>query len=56
MKTYSVQYYLGDMHHTYLVDAKNEYEATTKVLKSIPDTSQERFHNLTIKRYFQEWN
>ena len=56
MKTYEVDYYLGDMFHGYLVDAKSEYEATMKVLNSIPDTSKDIFHDFKIKIHSAEWN
>lgn len=56
MKEYSVSYYLGDMYHSYLVDADNEFEATEKVMRGIPKTSKHIFRDLTVKRYFREWN
>lgn len=56
MLEYSVSYYLGDMYHSYLVDAGNEFEATEKVLSRIPKTSQYLFRGLKIERFFREWN
>lgn len=56
MKEYSVKYYLDDFLHTYVVEAQNEYEATKKVLQRIPTNSQPIFHDLEIKRYYQQWN
>lgn len=56
MLEYSVSYYLGDMCHSYLVDAGNEFEATEKVLSRIPKTSQYLFNGLKIERFSREWN
>ena len=56
MLDYRVSYYLGEMLHQYIVEAKNYYEATIKVLDSIPETSQYRFRDLKIERYYAEWN
>ncbi len=55
MKEYSVKYYLGNMLHTYIVEANNECEAIEKVLKSIPETSKKHFHDISIERHFVEW-
>lgn len=54
MKTYRVKYYLKDMLHTYLVDAENEAEAISKVIKGL--YSPEIMHDFSIERYFEEWN
>lgn len=56
MKDYQVKYYLGDMLHTYVIEAKSEYEAYQKVLKRIPETSQHLFRELKIERYYSDWN
>ena len=55
MKEYKVSYYLGDMYHTYLIDADNEYEAATKALHSIVETSRDIFHDFRIERYYRPW-
>lgn len=56
MKQWQVKYYLGDMLHTYVVDAVNEFEATLKVLYRIPETSRNLFRTLSVIEYHQEWN
>lgn len=56
MNEYKVKYYLGDMIHTYVIEARNEYDATWKVLQYISTGSEKLFHSLTIERHYQEWN
>ena len=56
MMTYQISYYLGDMHHVYLMDANNEAEAITKVLKMIQDGSKAILHDLKIERHYPVWN
>lgn len=56
MKTYRVSYYLGNMLHSYLIDAEHENEAIQKALTGVPSTSRHLFHDFKIERYFQEWN
>lgn len=50
MEVWQVSYYLSDMYHCYVIEAKNEYEATMKVLKSIPECSKNIFRKLTVVR------
>ena len=54
MLNWQVSYYLDDMLNTYVIEAKNYFEAYKKVLNNIPKTSQDIFRNLKIKRY--HWN
>ena len=54
--TYQISYYLGDMHHTYLMDANNEAEAITKALDRMPDGSRAILHNFKIERHYPDWN
>ena len=54
--TYRISYYLGDMHHTYLMDANNEAEAIIKALNRMPDRSKAILHDFKIERYFSDWN
>ena len=56
MLEYRVSYYLGDMYHSYIVDAENEYEATMRVLRTIPEGSQKIFRELKVYRASREWN
>ena len=56
MLDFQVSYYLGNMLHQYVIEAKNYYDATRKVLKSIPETSQDIFRELKIERYHLDWN
>ena len=56
MREYRVSYYLGDMYHSYLVDADNEFEATEKALRGVVSTSMGIFTGLKVERYFREWN
>lgn len=56
MKEYRITYYLCDMLHTYIEVAENEYNAISKCLKRIPDTSSVIMHDFKIERYIQEWN
>lgn len=50
MKDYVVSYYLGNMFHSYTVEAENEFEAMFKVLNGIPETSKKWFCDFKIKR------
>ena len=54
--TYQISYYLGDMCHTYLMDAHNEAEAITNVLNRMPDVSKTILHDFKIERHYPEWN
>lgn len=49
MRDYVVSYYLGEMYHTYTVEAKNEYEATMKALRAIPEGSQKHFRKFHVE-------
>lgn len=55
MREYSVTYYLGDMYHSYIVDADNEAEAITKALANLNSRSKEIMHDFKIERYYQPW-
>ncbi len=55
MREYSVTYYLGDMYHSYVVDADNEAEAVMKVLNRLPDVCKAIMHDFKIERYYQPW-
>lgn len=56
MKEYRVSYELGDMLHTRIVKANNEYNAILTCMLKIPYTSQDKFKNLKVERYYEEWN
>ena len=56
MKEYNIKYYLGNMLHSYIIEAKNECEAIEKALKRIPETSKKHFHDFSIERHFERWN
>lgn len=56
MNDWQVSYYLGDMFHCYVIEAENEYDATLKLLKSIPEGSQKIFRDLIVAKRKQEWN
>lgn len=45
-----VSYYLGDIFYCYLIEAENEYDATLKLLNSIPKDAQKLFRNLIVER------
>lgn len=45
-----VSYYLGDIFYCYLIDAENEYDATLKLLNSIPKDAQKLFSRLIVER------
>ena len=50
MKDWQVSYYLGDMFHCYVIEAENEYDATLKLLNSIPKGSHKLFRDLKVAR------
>lgn len=54
MKEYQVSYFLGDMYHSYCIDADSEEQARFKVLKSL--WYPELLRELKIERYYREWN
>lgn len=56
MKDYRISYKLGDMLHSRVVTAVNEYRAIMDFLHKLPDTSYEIMHDFKIERYYQEWN
>ena len=56
MKDWQVSYYLDDMFHCYVIEAENEYDATLKLLNSIPKGSQKLFRDLKVARRKVDWN
>lgn len=48
MKDYRVSFYLGDMLHSYIVEAENEYKAIQKAL-IMPEGSAEILHDFKIE-------
>lgn len=56
MKDWQVSYYLDDMFHCYVIEAENEYDATLKLLNSIPKGSQKLFRDLKVARKKVDWN
>ncbi len=56
MKDWQVSYYLGEMFHCYVIEAENEYDATMKCLKSIPEGSKKYFRDLIVAIRKEEWN
>lgn len=56
MLDWQVSYYLYNMYHSYVIEAKNYFEAHKKVLDSIPKTSQNIFRCLKIERHYLDWN
>lgn len=54
MKTYEYSYVLGDMYHSGLIDAPNEFEALTAIMKKI--RKPEIMHCFKFQRHFEEWN
>jgi len=54
MKDYQVSYYLGDMYHAYVINARNEDEVVKKVMTR--QYYPELLHDLKVERYYQEWN
>ena len=55
MKDWQVSYYLGEMFHCYVIEAENEYDATMKCLKSIPEGSRKHFRDLIVAIRKEEW-
>ena len=56
MKDWQVSYYLDDMFHCYVIEAENEYDATLKLLNSIPKGSHKLFRDLKVARKKVDWN
>ena len=52
---YLVSYYLGNMYHSYLVDADNEAEAFLKVLNGLNENGKKILHNLKVERHYRKW-
>ena len=49
MKEYNVAYELGDILHSRVIKADNEYNAILKVMLNIPFNSQDIFKNLRVR-------
>ena len=56
MNEYRISYYLRDMYHTYIMEAKNEAEAILKAVNRLPEGSKEIMHHFSIEKYVQKWN
>jgi hypothetical protein len=56
MNEYRISYYLRDMYHTYIMEAKNEAEAITRAVNRLPEGSKEIMHHFSIEKYVQKWN
>lgn len=56
MKDWQVKFYLVDMYHSYIIQAKNEFEAYMTVLNRFSNRAQELLRDLSITRHYQEWN
>ena len=54
MSEYQVSYCIGEMFHSYVIDAKDEDDAQQKVIKS--SYHPELISGLKVKRHFPEWN
>lgn len=54
MKSYLIEYCLGNMHHSFVIDAENEVEAILKSVKALNEPSM--MHDFKVSRYFEEWN
>ena len=54
MHDYQVSYYIGDMYHSYVVEAKDEEHAQAKVEKSAP--RPELIKWVGVELWFAEWN
>lgn len=55
MREYKVSYMLGDMYHSYIIEAENEATAIMRVINRLPDSSKKIFHEFTIDRYYIKW-
>jgi len=53
MKEYYVQYYLGDMLHGYIIEAKCEADAIAAAMSNI--YSKDIMHDFEISRKEVEW-
>ncbi len=53
MKEYHVSYNLGNMYHSYVVEAENEAEAIQKVLSRF--YYKELLTEFKIERYYPKW-
>ena len=56
MKDFKVSYEIGDMLHSYIITAENEYNAILKCTLKISHKAQDKFKNFKIERYYEEWN
>lgn len=51
---FTVSYYLGDMFHTYTIEAESKKKAICKAIKSI--SNKEIMHDFKVERRYKEWN
>ena len=56
MLEWKVRYFVGNMLHSYVLDAETQLDAIMKAINRIPEGSRCFVSDFSVERNYKEWN